>query len=166
MANTHVKIATTTVGSGGASSISFTSIPQTYTDLKLHISSQTTSNNYIKLNINSDTGTSYSYRVIRGTGSVIGSFNQVDWTNTAYVFGYSDSGWSGHTVWIPSYFKTDRAKSIISESVQEANVATAYPWLGAGLWNSLSAITTIVVASQTLNFAQNTVATLYGIKNS
>ena len=38
MANTFVLLASTTVGSGGASSIDFTSIPATYTDLVVKVS--------------------------------------------------------------------------------------------------------------------------------
>ena len=41
MANTFKKIQTVTVGSGGAASIDFTSIPQTYTDLKIVLSART-----------------------------------------------------------------------------------------------------------------------------
>jgi hypothetical protein len=165
MANTFTKIASVTVGSGGASTMAFSSIPATYTDLQLLITSQTTSNNYIKININSDTGSNYTYKVIRGSGSAAGSFNQADWTGTAYVFGYSDSGWSSHSVYIPNYASSNY-KSISSDSVQEANTTTAYSWLGAGLWSNTSAITAISIASQTLNFAQYSTATLYGIKNS
>ena len=162
MATTYKAIATVTVGSGGASTMSFSSIPSTYTDLQLLITSKTSSNNYIKLNINSDSGSNYTYKVLRGTGSAAGSFNQVDWTGTAYVFGYSDSGWSSHSVYIPNYTGSNN-KSISSDSVQEANTTTAYSWLGAGLWSNTSAITSISIASQTLNFDQYSTATLYGI---
>lgn len=165
MADTFRKIATVTVGSGGSATMAFTSIPATYTDLCLLITSQTTSNNYIKININSDTGSNYTYKVIRGSGTAAGSFYQLDWTGTAYVFGYSDSGWSSHSVYIPNYTGS-KIKSILSESVQEANTTTAYSWLGGGIWNNTSAITSISIASQTLNFAQYSSATLYGIKNS
>lgn len=165
MATAFYKIATVTVGSGGASTMAFSSIPSTYTDLKLLITSSVTSNNYIKININGDTGSNYTYKVIRGSGSAAGSFQQTDWTAAAYVFGYSDSGWSSHSVYIPNY-ATSSYKSISSNSAQEANAATAYSWLGSGLWNSTSAITSITIASQTLNFAQYSSATLYGIKNS
>lgn len=165
MAITYKVIATTTVGAGGASSITFSSIPATFTDLMLLISSKVTSNNYIKINFNSDTGNNYTYRVIRGTGSAAGSFLQTDWTASAYVFGYSDSDWSSHSVYIPNYAGSNY-KSISSDSVQEANTTTAYSWLGSGLWSNTSAITTIAIANQTQNFAQYSSATLYGIKNS
>ena len=40
MANTYTLIASNTVGSGGAASISFSSIPSTYTDLLVKISTR------------------------------------------------------------------------------------------------------------------------------
>ena len=94
MANTFTKIASVTVGSGGASTMAFSSIPATYTDLQLLITSQTTSNNYIKININSDTGSNYTYKVIRGSGSAAGGVNTGGGSGGAQSVG-SPAGGSG-----------------------------------------------------------------------
>jgi len=71
MANTYQAIATVTVGSGGAANITFSSIPQTYTDLCLFISARSEvagnfSDEVIKLN---NTTSSYTNRYIYGNGS-------------------------------------------------------------------------------------------------
>ena len=59
--NTLVKIQTVTVGSGGASSIDFTSIPQTYTDLCLVYSARlTTTDTNWRLKINGSASSIYS----------------------------------------------------------------------------------------------------------
>ena len=78
MPNTYIKIASITVGSGGASSVSFTSIPSTYTDLCLLSSARTNRSDVsdpIKLNLNGDTGSNYPYKYLLGnsTGSSSGS---------------------------------------------------------------------------------------------
>jgi len=68
MADTFVKIATVTVGAGGATSIDFTSIPSTYTDLQLFASlrdnTSATGKDY-KIEFNGVT-TAYTYRRIYG----------------------------------------------------------------------------------------------------
>ena len=73
MANTFVKIASVTVGSGGASSIDLTAIPSTYTDLQILISirdnSSVTGKDY-KLEFNGST-TSYTYRRIYGDSAAV-----------------------------------------------------------------------------------------------
>lgn len=166
--STYKLIASSTVGSGGASSITFSSIPNTYTDLYLLVTSKVTSNNYIKLNINSDTGSNYTYKVLRGASGTPGSLaylTQSDWTGAALLFGYSDSDWTSSAVYIPDY-ASSRTKTFSSDSVQEANTSLVYYWLGAGKWNSTAAITTIAIANQTQNFAQYSTAWLYGISNA
>ena len=68
-------IATTTVGSGGAASIDFTSIPQTYTDLLLVMSIRTSRASvadYAAVSFNSSTS-SFSLRVLSGDGSAASS---------------------------------------------------------------------------------------------
>ena len=71
MANTYVAIATVTVGSGGAANITFSSIPQTYTDLLLSLSlrgaaSQSFNDNLIKFNSST---ANYTNRYIYGNGA-------------------------------------------------------------------------------------------------
>ena len=77
MANTYTLISSVTVGSGGAATMSFTSIPQTYTDLIIKLSSrQTTAAVYgiVELSING-TSTNESYRALFGDGSGSSSNN-------------------------------------------------------------------------------------------
>ena len=65
-------IATVTVGSGGSSSISFSSIPSTYKHLQVRCiarSSRTQNSGYGVIRFNSDTGTNYSYHSLAGDGA-------------------------------------------------------------------------------------------------
>jgi hypothetical protein len=176
MANTFVAIATTTVGSGGASSIDFTSIPGTYTDLVVKFSVRNTGNNAgIAFRFNSDTGANYSYKVLYGTGASALSFSQtVAAGYNTYLFAYTTpssataSTFGNGEIYIPNYAgSTNKSSSI--DSVSEDNATTAYQSMTAGLWSNTAAITSIKLLSDpggaSSNFAQYSTATLYGIKN-
>jgi hypothetical protein len=69
--SSYESIATVTVGSGGSSSIDFTSIPSTYKHLQLRIMANANASNRICIAYNSDTNTSnYNSHYIEGNGSV------------------------------------------------------------------------------------------------
>jgi len=168
MALTYVAIATTTVESGGAADIEFTSIPATYTDLLVKLSARGTralTYEVIKIEFNGSTA-NLSSRQLYGDGSAAGSsssgtqivFDTNAANNTASVFG-------SHEIYIPNYAGSTN-KSVSVNSVMEQNGTTAYPELVAGLWADTSAITSIKLLPAVANFAQYSTATLYGIKNS
>jgi hypothetical protein len=172
MATTYEAIATVTVGSGGAASIEFTSIPQTYTDLKIVISGRNTAsaNNWylLRLQFNSDTtAANYSYRLVAGFGTSVFSSSASDRyggyipsdARTASTFGNTE-------LYIPNYTGSNN-KSFSTDTVTEGN-GSAYEILGlwAGLWSSSAAISSITLSNDSGNFAQYSTATLYGIKNS
>jgi hypothetical protein len=72
-AGDYESIATVTVGSGGSSSISFTSIPSTYQHLQVRAIQRCSSGvNNLQMQLNSDTGNNYSTHRLGGTGA--GSF--------------------------------------------------------------------------------------------
>ena len=84
----YESIATTTVGSGGTASITFGSIPSTYTHLQvrgiLQSARATFSRDEYKITINSDTGTNYDSHNIYGSGTSIQSGNE---TSRSYIVG-------------------------------------------------------------------------------
>jgi hypothetical protein len=169
MAVTYKLIETVTVGSGGAASIEFTSIPQTFTDLLVVYSTRSDravgSATTIAIKLNGSTS-SFTARVLEGSGSSASSGTGTNdiaiisqATSTASVFG------SGQT-YIPNYAGSTN-KSFSSDSVQETNGATSFQQLWAGLWSDTSAITSIsILPPSTINFVQYSSASLYGIKNS
>ena len=163
--NTYTRI--TTVNAGGTNSIDFTSIASTYTDLKIVLSGSYTGNNYIKTIFNNDSGSNYIYKVVRGTGSAVGSFKETDWTSAGLVCGYVDTGWSTLELYVSGYANSTAAKTISIDCVQEANSSTAYSWIGSGYWSGTSAINRVTITLQSNgNFAAGTTATLYGISNN
>lgn len=156
------KIATVTVPSGGQASIEFLSIPQTATDLLLVLSARDTTSggdtSTISLTFNNDTA-GYSYRMIQGTGSVALS-------GTSAIGVITGSGATANTFGngafhVPNYAGSS-IKAFSGDSVIENNATGGRLWIGAGLWNNTSAITSLKITT-TNPFAQYSSATLYGI---
>jgi hypothetical protein len=162
-------IESVTVGSGGASSIEFTSIPQDGTDLVVLFSGRaaTSSSPTISITFNSDTGSNYALRRLRGDGATVSSasfsaqanlpLNQflADATSTSNTF-------SNNVVYLPNYTSTV-AKSVSIDHVQENNGTTSWQHISAGSYSGTSAITSInmVIASGTI--AENSTASLYKV---
>jgi hypothetical protein len=169
MANTFTKIASATVGSGGAASIDFTSIPSTYTDLCVKISLRATNvtQNWTLTFNSSSSG--YSQKVLYGDGS--GSSSQ-SLSAQSVIYGYAQnrsdltaSVFNNGEIYIPNYAGSNN-KSVSIDEVSENNATYANQSLVAGLWSNTSAITSISIGGYTGNLAQYSSATLYGIKNS
>ena len=174
MANTYVAIATTTVGSGGAAEIEFTSIPQTYTDLVILLSSKAARAGSpplttLVMTFNAST-TGYSSLTIIGDGSIAssnaGSSSGINNMQTSAA-GNTDIFGSQY-IYIPNYTSTTTNKSVSIDSVSERNATLAYMNLTAGLLSNTAAITSIKLAEPNgpSDWTQYTTATLYGIKNS
>ena len=163
------KIASTEVGSAGAANITFSSIPQGYTDLKLVVSvresAATNAGDVVGyMRFNADTGTTnYSSRLVYGDGSAAASL-----TNSGGAFQICTSANTGNTfastdIYIPNYTGST-AKSWSSDTLTENNATVAFAALYASLWTGTAAITTITLSPRsTLSFAQYSTATLYGI---
>jgi len=169
MPNTFSKIASVTVGSGGASSIDFTSIPNIYTDLYLKVSLRATSAVGLNVNFNGST-TGFSSLRLYGDGSSAGSDTHGSSAQIALIAGvnyntYTANTFSSVDFYIPNYAGSNN-KSASSDSVNENNASTGLSSLGANLWSNSAAITSIAFTLGSGNFVQYSTATLYGIKNS
>jgi len=163
MASTMVALQTVTVGAGGSASISFTSIPQTYTDLKLVISPRNTAaNNYGTITFNGSSS-SFSRRILYGTGSSTASTAP----NNAESLTINDSGTTASTfanyeMYIPNYASSNY-KSFSIDSVTENNGTVAYQIMHAGVWSNTAAITSLTITAAGGNLAEYSTATLYGV---
>ena len=161
MANTYVLLSSVTVGAGGASSIDFTSIPSTYTDLCVLVSARPSALDDLFVKFNSSTA-NFTNRSLRGNGgSATSATNDsigIPQTTTASTF-------TNMSFYVPNYASSNY-KSFSSEHVSEANATTAYMQMTAGLWSNTAAITSISFYLSTATFVQYSTAYLYGIKNS
>jgi hypothetical protein len=178
MPNTMTLIGAVTVGSGGASSVAFSSIPGTYTDLCLKLSTRSSgsSGTYdpMRILINSSTYSAFSMRGLYGTGTSAG--NDAPGTTDSNLFGYTSNStntanaFGSAEIYIPNYTSTSYAKSMSIETVSETNGTGGIVYTSSSLWNpgTQAAVTSITISpySGASTFAQYSTAYLYGIKNS
>jgi hypothetical protein len=180
MADTFVKIATVTVGSGGAATIEFTSIPSTYTDLcmKMSARSSDTTNNTgdfdgagYQFN-GSQTG--YTGKELQGNGSAASSVSRTTVTIGGIVYGRfngiknsynSNVAFESLEMYIPNYSGSAN-KSLSIDSVGEQNATDAMQIMNYSLWSDTSVISSIKIAVATGTFVQYSTATLYGISKT
>ena len=174
MADTFIKIATVTVGSGGASSIEFTGIPAIYTDLCVKFSTRGVgSYDVIQTSIyfNNDNSALYSQRVVYGNNGSTGSSSTSGGGN--FILQYSQAAnttantFGSGEMYIPNYAGSTN-KSVSFDTVAENNSTTGYILgLTAGLYASTNAINRIFLGTNGVgNWAQYSTATLYGISKS
>jgi hypothetical protein len=169
MANTYTLIASSTVGSGGAATIDFTSIPQTYTDLLLSLSIRTNRagavGSYFYLSFNGNTS-NFSSRFLGGDGSSASSGTQAQLGGIEANAGATASTFASNQIYIPNYTSSN-FKSFSTEGVVENNATTGFDYLIAGLWSNTSAITSITITPENVgSYVQYSTAYLYGISNS
>lgn len=172
MTLTYTPIATTTVGSGGTTTITFSSIPTTYTDLLIKVSARmnrAVGRQSLNVWFNGSTG-SWTGRRLAGYDS---NSTLSDTSSTTYYQIPQGTGTSATAntfcnaeYYIPNY-RSSTNKTIMSDSVTENNSTT--DWivdLGVGLWSNTSAITSISINGNGFDFLQYSTVTLYGIKDS
>ena len=169
MAIAYNLISSVTVGSGGAASMEFTSIPGTYTDLLVKVSgrSAASSSAYDDLGIYFNSSTAnLSWKILYGTGAAA-STTSGSTRYFAFVPGASATASTFGNVeyYIPNYAGSNN-KSVSVDSVTENNATTVLTSIAAGLWSSSSAITTVTLNPANGNFVQYSTAYLYGISNA
>ena len=175
MAIAYNFIASSIVGSGGTASVTFSSIPGTYTDLVVKATTRDTvagaNNGPVVMTFNGSATSDYSFRQVTGTGSTAGSQNNNTVTNVDLAFGSAGDS-AGNTtstftnieMYIPNYTSANY-KSFSVDTVSENNATAAYSGLIAGLRSNTAAITSITMTANTL-FAQYSTFYLYGINKS
>ena len=176
MATTYTLIASNTVGSGGTSTVTFSAIPGTYTDLLLRISARANVNNYgIRVRFNSDTGTNYTWLRLEGNGASASSNSNTTYGSPYNTFIYSSANnqstqtantFGNMDLYIPNYAGSNN-KSTSHDGANENNGTDAYANLIAGLWSNNAAITSITLTGDgTVDLVQYSTFYLYGISNS
>lgn len=160
---TYEPIQTYTLASAAAS-ITFSSIAASWTDLRLVLTTTTSSNTAPLIRFNSDSGTNYSYTNLNGDGSSASSDRG---TNTSFI----NLGTAGGTsTTIPTFYDLSifsYAGSTYKTTLNSANAdknGSGDLRKSVGLWRSTSAITSIYLYTFGGDYSIGTTATLYGIK--
>jgi hypothetical protein len=172
----YESIATTTVGAGGAATVTFSSIAGTYSHLQLRYSCISNRGTYgiedLKINLNSDTGSNYSFHGIRGDGAAVGVTAGVTQT---YIYLDVASGTvttNAFGVGIIDFldysnvykYKTTRALTGVDLNGTVAGYGGRVG-LQSGSWRNTAAVTSIVIAPLNgTQFNQYSSFALYGIK--
>lgn len=165
------KIASTTVESPVAS-VSFSSIPQGYTDLQLVVSSRNNTAGAVSdmyMTFNGSGGTAYSERMLFGNGSAAFSesfSSQAYFPRAGYSTGtaFTTGAFSSSSYYIPNYTSANY-KSMSIDTTTEDNGTGSYIAMMACLWANTSAITSMTLTPYggVGGFLANSTFTLYGV---
>jgi len=157
---TYEPIATTTL-STTATSVTFSSISGTYTDLVLVAWGASTGGSDVICQFNSDTGSNYSWTRLSGNGSTAASSRSSNTSSIRLtVTAYPDSNATLVLASINNYGNSTTYKTVVTRANQSTQGTEAI----VGLWRNNNAITSIVVTSTPNNFNSGATFTLYGIK--
>ena len=163
-------IATVTVGAGGSSSITFSSIPATYTHLQIRWIARNSSisgaNNY-NLQFNGDTASNYAVHDLYGDGATAaaqaGSSRGNIWTTFVPGSSATANAFAAGVIDILDYANTNKYKTLRQLQGYDLN-GSGEVRLTSGLWQSTSAITSINIGLSSPTYVQYSSFALYGIK--
>lgn len=163
--NSYESIATAVVGAGGASSVTFSSIPQTYKHLQVRFIANSSSSDNANFTFNNDSGANYTRHRFSGNGSISQTSSG---TGLPGWYVYSSTGFiSGNfgpsIVDILDYTNTNKYKTGRALSGSHNNSTGGIEHTG-GLWLSTSAINRIDITCYAGTWAQYSHFALYGIK--
>ena len=160
-------IATTTLSTSTAT-ITFSSIPATYTHLQIRgILKNSGGGTYIKMQLNGDTGSNYSGHELSGDGSTAAALGYSSRTDIPITpNGNTATNFAGFILDLLDYANTNKYKTIKSLDGCDLNGAGAIIF-GSGSWRNTAAITTITLTDYLgTAFLTGSSFYLYGISNA
>jgi hypothetical protein len=165
----YESIATVTVGSGGAASISFTSIPGTYQHLQIRGITRSPDASYITAQFNADTGSNYNTHIIYaepGTVAAAATANDSKfYVSRSNYFASTSTMFGAGICDILDYADTNKYKTTRTLTGNDTNGTAGQAILYAsGSWRNTAAVTSILIYPTSGNFSQYTQFALYGIK--
>jgi hypothetical protein len=154
--NTYVALQKTTLTSS-ASSVTLSSIPQTYTDLVLVISGSASASIDLRYTLNSDSGSNYSrtYLVGNGTSAISGRDTSITYLPISAL----ETTQSMSLVSFMNYSNTTTFKTTISRT----SAASAFTNAIVGLWRSTAAISSMTLTTSSGTITAGSTFSLYGI---
>jgi hypothetical protein len=160
--STYVPLSSVTL-STAQSQVTFSNIPQIYTDLVLVCNTgATTGAPEIYVQVNGDTGTNYSYTILYGTGTAAGSTRVSSYTSMRIAYYSPATTTLGQQVSITNfqnYTNSTTYKTVLTRSSGATNGVDAI----VGLWRNTAAISAITIAPSGSTFLAGSTFSLYGI---
>jgi len=166
-AGDYESIATVTVGAGGSSTITFSSISADYAHLQVRGWVQSTGTPQVRYRFNSDTGTNYTWHCLEGNGSSAGAQSATT-TNEMLIFVNGLIGANTPSPFVTDildYANTNKYTTIRTLNGGDNNSAGNIA-LNSGLWRNTAAVNSITIASTGTAFSQYSTFALYGIKSA
>lgn len=166
-------LATVTVPSGGAASVTFAGIPTGYKHLQIRaIARSTASNsNNASIKINGDTGSNYAQHQLYGDGSSVGAGGGANQSASGVAtFHFPNSSQLANTFGagimdILDYSSTTKYKVTRLLTGVDLNGSTSYLIMRSALWMNTAAVTDITFTpDSSASFAQYSQFALYGVK--
>lgn len=167
-------IYTQIVGSGGAASVTFNNIPQSYKDLRIFLNTKDARAivpSDILVRFNGDTGSNYSltYALMRGDNLGFQAENRINQNNPWWGLG------NGTVASTANMFGGNEMHILDYRGAHFKNVYTyggaiasneVWPYMSYGVWRSTAAITSITLTPLAPNFVQGSTFTLYGLQDN
>jgi flagellin len=173
----YESISTTTVGAGGAATVTFSSISSAYSHLQIRVmarcSAAGSDREGISIMMNSDNTANYAAHFLINTGAAASSSGASGYTGSGNNAGGSSiitgatsaANIFGVTIIdILDYANTNKNKVTRSLNGQDQNNTSGRLGLTSGLWLSTSAITSLTFTPTGGSFTQYSSFALYGIK--
>ena len=163
----YESIATTTVSNTSTTTVTFSSIPSTFTHLQIRVSAGTdNADANIIARFNSDSATNYSVHYLYGDGASAGAGAEINKSSftAAFVAPNIASTFGAGVVDILDYANTNKYKTIRSLTGYDKNASGNLLVFYSGSWRSTAAISSISLISQGGNYKQNSHVALYGIR--
>lgn len=171
-------ISAITVPSGGATSITFNAIPQTFQHLQIRLVSRTTQNtgssySNINMRVNGDSGANYSIHYLQGDGTSLYAGGSGSNTSINQVFGANSLSnanvFGANIIDILDYANTSKNTVFRIFHGYENNgsgstFSRGFPGITSGAWYNTAAVTSIAFTVTSFAHAQHTTAALYGVK--
>ena len=168
-AGDYESISTVTVGAGGSSTVTISSIPSTYTHLQLRISAKTSRTTDVidgmGFRLNGDTGSNYSQHWLQGNGSAAAAFGYASQSRGWLGFSGAStaSDLAGLVVDILDYSNTSKYTTTRTLWGLDAN-GSGRVGLASSVWMNTAAVSSIEILPDYNAYAQYSHFALYGIK--
>ena len=159
-------------GTGSSGTITFSSIPSTYTSLQIRGIMRTDGGTTANIILNGDTGSNYASHQLYGDGTAAGAGGVASSTSITNggILGYGSAAAANlvgvFILDIHDYASTTRNKTTRIFTGRDDNSTATFLRLGSGLWMSTAAVTSVSIVAASGNFTNQTSFALYGIKGA